>query len=202
MSSTEVGRHTSLEPDKVAARATDQLVRAGLVVRQQDPRDRRRVILSLSAKGKQGFNDAIEEVRRAIEIELLTVLTPRELDALYAILDKLDERAATIFSESPAGRASWHARKPPRAPAGRSTAANASLLEDSTETPLPLFAPLREPSYFYCNSQLLCLALFSRSAEAANRRWRLLEFGYGEADEQPQRAFQQRQRTRSEFPPT
>ena len=30
------------------------------------------------------------------------MLTPRELDALYAILDKLDERAATIFSESPA----------------------------------------------------------------------------------------------------
>jgi DNA-binding MarR family transcriptional regulator len=100
LSSTEVGRHTSLEPDKVS-RTTDQLVRAGLVVREQDPRDRRRVILTLSAKGKR-VNDTIEEVRCAIEVELLNVLTPPELDAFYGMLDKLDERAAAIFSESPA----------------------------------------------------------------------------------------------------
>lgn len=97
MSSTAVGRHTSLEPDKVS-RTTDQLVRAGLVVRKQDHRDRRRVILSLSPKGKR-VNDAIEEVRRAIEVELLSVLSPQELETFYSTLDKLDDRAAIIFAE-------------------------------------------------------------------------------------------------------
>lgn len=102
MSATEVGKHTSLEPDKVS-RTVDHLVRGGLVVRRQDPSDRRRVILSLSAKGER-VNDAIELVRRAIEIDLLTVFDACELAALYTILDKLDGRAAEIFSQKQAWR--------------------------------------------------------------------------------------------------
>jgi DNA-binding MarR family transcriptional regulator len=101
LSSTEVARHTSLGADKIS-RTSDQLVRMGLVVRRTDPSDRRRVMLSLSAKGKR-INDEIERVRWAIEIELLGALTPRERALHYAVLDKLDERAATIFS----GKQSW-----------------------------------------------------------------------------------------------
>jgi DNA-binding MarR family transcriptional regulator len=101
LSSTEVSRHTSLGADKIS-RTVDQLVQLGFVVRRTDPRDRRRVVLSLSAKGKR-INDEIERVRWAIEVELLGALAARELATLYAILDKLDERATVIF----AGKQPW-----------------------------------------------------------------------------------------------
>lgn len=101
MSATELGRYTSLEPDKVS-RVVDYLVKQRLVNRRQDPADRRRVILSLSAKGKR-VNDSIEIVRRAIEVDLLRVLDPAELTTFYAALDKLDARAAEIFN----GKQAW-----------------------------------------------------------------------------------------------
>jgi DNA-binding MarR family transcriptional regulator len=101
LSSTEVSRHTSLGADKIS-RTVDQLVQLGFVVRRTDPSDRRRVVLSLSAKGKR-VNDEIERVRWAIEVELLGALGSRELTMLYAILDKLDERATVVF----AGKQPW-----------------------------------------------------------------------------------------------
>ena len=101
LSATELGRCTSLEPDKVT-RTVDDLVKRNLVLRRQDPADRRRVILTLSPKGK-GVNDSIEQVRRAIEVEFVGVLNDDELKVLYAILDKLDERAAEIFT----GKDAW-----------------------------------------------------------------------------------------------
>lgn len=101
MSSIEVSEHTSLEPDKVS-RTTEQLVRANLVTREKDPRDRRRVVLSLSAEGKRAYAE-IEKVRHAIEVELLTVLNERELNSLYSTLNKLDARANEIF----AGPKAW-----------------------------------------------------------------------------------------------
>lgn len=102
MSGTELGKYTSLEPDKVT-RTVDKLVARDLVLRRQDPADRRRVILTLSSKGKR-INDVIEEVRRAIEIDFLRNLDDRELEMLYAILDKLDQRANEIFADEDAWR--------------------------------------------------------------------------------------------------
>jgi DNA-binding MarR family transcriptional regulator len=94
LSATEVCRHASLEPDKVT-RAVDLLVGKGYVRRRQDPRDRRKVILSLSAKGRRVY-DAIEEIRYEMEREMMGILSPSELDTLYAILDKLEARSNEI----------------------------------------------------------------------------------------------------------
>jgi DNA-binding MarR family transcriptional regulator len=102
VSATEAGKRTSLEPDKVT-RAVDSLVEQGLVLRRQDPDDRRRVILSLSAKGKRTHDD-IDRVRHVLELEFLGVLTPDELETLYTVLDKLADRAADIFAAKDAWR--------------------------------------------------------------------------------------------------
>ncbi len=56
LSATQAGKRTSLEPAKVT-RAVDTLVSKGFVSRRQDQEDRRRVILSLSAKGTGVFRE-------------------------------------------------------------------------------------------------------------------------------------------------
>lgn len=103
ISATEAGKRTSLEPDKVT-RAVDSLVKRGLVLRRQDPEDRRRVILALSAKGKRTHDD-IERVRHILEIEFMSVLSAEERETLYTVLDKLAARAAEIFT----GKDAWRA---------------------------------------------------------------------------------------------
>src|SRR4051812_11540473 len=52
LSANTAGPHSSLKPDKVT-RAVDVLVDQGYVVRRQDSKDRRKVVLSLSLKGKR-----------------------------------------------------------------------------------------------------------------------------------------------------
>lgn len=90
-----VSRHTSLEPDKVT-RAVDSLVKLGLVNRRADRRDRRFVVLTLSAKGLR-VNHQIQSVRNAMELEFVSALTPRETETLYNLLDKLHMRAEEMF---------------------------------------------------------------------------------------------------------
>lgn len=92
----EVGNYVSLDPDKVT-RTVDQLVKQGYVLRRQDKVDRRRISLSLSARGRK-VHDEIEQVRCALEIEFLEVLDPSELAGLYSTLDKLEARANAQLS--------------------------------------------------------------------------------------------------------
>jgi DNA-binding MarR family transcriptional regulator len=101
MSAKDVGERTSLEPEKVT-RAVDQLVARGLVSRRTDPKDRRRVVLSLAAKGKDVFTES-EQFRSVIETEFLKALQPKERAAFHRILDKLERRAAIMFN----GKQSW-----------------------------------------------------------------------------------------------
>jgi DNA-binding MarR family transcriptional regulator len=101
LSAKELSKLTSLEPDKIT-RNVDALVERGLVVRREDPKDRRRVILTLSQKGRS-INESIEHVRRCIEVDFLSALNERELVMLYAILDKLDRRTREIFE----GKEAW-----------------------------------------------------------------------------------------------
>jgi DNA-binding MarR family transcriptional regulator len=101
-SAGDVARFSSLEPDKIT-RAVDSLVKLGLVHRRLDPRDLRFVILSLTAKGKR-VNEQIQQVRNAMELEFVSALTPAEAEALYGLLDKLQERAAKIFARPDAWR--------------------------------------------------------------------------------------------------
>lgn len=101
ISANAVGRHSSLEPDKVS-RAVDRLVRSGLVVRRQDTRDKRYFMLSLSPRGKT-VSDEMDRLRNAIELEFLSVLSRRELASLYTILDKLKLQSERMFT----GKESW-----------------------------------------------------------------------------------------------
>jgi DNA-binding MarR family transcriptional regulator len=106
LSATEAGAHTSLEPAKVT-RGIDMLAEQGLVLRREDAADRRRTILSLSAKGRR-IHDRIEQVSRALERELLSVLTSAEREMLYLVLDKLERRSSDIFDADDAWRAIVH----------------------------------------------------------------------------------------------
>jgi DNA-binding MarR family transcriptional regulator len=101
LSASEAGAHTSLEPAKVT-RGIDSLVDQGLVLRRADPSDRRRIILSLSARGKR-IHAKVEQVSRALERELLSVLTSEELETLYRALDKLERRSSEVFT----GNSAW-----------------------------------------------------------------------------------------------
>jgi DNA-binding MarR family transcriptional regulator len=102
LSASEAGAHTSLEPAKVT-RGIDALAEQGLVLRREDPADRRRTILSLSPKGRR-MHDNIEQVSRALERELLEVLTAAERETLYLVLDKLERRSSDIFAADDAWR--------------------------------------------------------------------------------------------------
>jgi DNA-binding MarR family transcriptional regulator len=102
VSAKDVAQRTSLEPEKVT-RAVDGLVRQRYVIRRKDPKDKRRVILSLSQTGQEVFAES-ERIRYAIESEFLNVLGPNELRMFYGILNKLEQRAIQIF----AGKRSWH----------------------------------------------------------------------------------------------
>lgn len=103
MSASAACERTSLMPDKVT-RAVDGLVAKRLVVRRLDPEDKRRVILSLSAKGLRAFA-AIDEVRYAIESEMLGDLTPRENRALHRALEKIESRIRRAGLRPRGGRA-------------------------------------------------------------------------------------------------
>jgi len=70
----------------------------GYVVRKQDDKDRRKVVLSLSAKGKR-VHDELNQLRDTIEHEFLGVLTPAEVAALYRIVDKLEAQAMRLFND-------------------------------------------------------------------------------------------------------
>jgi DNA-binding MarR family transcriptional regulator len=94
-SATNIVERTTLAPDKIT-RTVDSLVKAGYVLRREDLDDRRRLALTLTAKGRRVFEE-IEDVCRILEFEFLSVLDPRELESLYAILDKLERRGREIF---------------------------------------------------------------------------------------------------------
>jgi DNA-binding MarR family transcriptional regulator len=102
LSASEAGDRTSLELANVT-RGIDTLAEQGLVLRRDDPSDRRRTILSLSAKGKR-IHDKVEQVSRALEQELLRILHPAERDALDRMLDRLERRSAELFARNDAWR--------------------------------------------------------------------------------------------------
>src|SRR6185436_6670282 len=91
----------SVDPDKVT-RAMDRLVDNGLVARKVDGEDRRRVVLTLTARGRRVYTE-IDNVRRAVEQKSLSVLTKDELARFNAAMDKLEAQARRIFN----GKGAW-----------------------------------------------------------------------------------------------
>jgi DNA-binding MarR family transcriptional regulator len=93
-SQIEVCGHTLM--DKVTvSRAVSRLLQAGLIVRETDPQDRRRAVLSLSADGR-AVHQRIVPLARAREATLLAALSAEERAQLDRILRKLSACARTL----------------------------------------------------------------------------------------------------------
>jgi DNA-binding MarR family transcriptional regulator len=93
-SQIEVCGHTLM--DKVTvSRAVSRLLQSGLVVRETDPLDRRRAVLSLSPAGR-AVHQRIVPLARAREATLLAALSAEERAQLDRILGKLTVRAQRL----------------------------------------------------------------------------------------------------------
>ena len=97
MSASEINAHTTLEMDKVT-RIVDSLIERGLATRNQDPKDRRKVVIALSARGKR-VNAQIEHMIADMEREFLIVLSRAERETFYNLLDRLQTRANQVFGD-------------------------------------------------------------------------------------------------------
>lgn len=96
-----ISDRSSVDPDKIT-RAVDRLVRRGFVSRRLDETDRRRVVLTLTARGRK-VHDEIDRVRRILEQKFLSVLSAAELRQFNRSLDKLEGQARLLFRD----RGAW-----------------------------------------------------------------------------------------------
>jgi len=100
LSASQIRAHTTLEMDKIT-RIVDSLVEQGFAIRKQDQADRRRVSVSLSAKGKR-INVRIEQMIADMERKFLAVLNRSEREMLYRLLDRLQAHGQQIFQAASA----------------------------------------------------------------------------------------------------
>ncbi len=101
-----IAERTSVDADKVT-RAVDRLVGKGFVARKVDAGDRRRIVLTLTARGRRVFTE-IDAIRRAIEVQFLSVLSKDELARFNSTMDKLEAQSRRIFT----GKGAWRALVP------------------------------------------------------------------------------------------
>ena len=73
---------------------------------ERDEADRRRVVLTLSAKGRR-VHDKIEMVAGTMEAEFLSVLTAEESKVLRSALSKLEQHSGVMFGR----REGWYERR-------------------------------------------------------------------------------------------
>lgn len=91
-----VAQYSTMEADKVT-RAVDRLVDMKLLIRNTDATDRRRVVLSLSAKGRAVFSE-IEAASQSLDARWRGVLTAEEARCFAVVMDKLEAQARTLFN--------------------------------------------------------------------------------------------------------
>ncbi len=81
-------REITEQPRNTISRATTTLANKGMITREPDPNDARRTILRLTEKGRAVYEKImpsyVEKERR-----MLACLSPKELDTLDGLLDKL-----------------------------------------------------------------------------------------------------------------
>lgn len=87
MSAGDLSRALLLSSGAVTNRL-DRLEAAGMVRRIPDPRDRRGVLVELTADGAQVIDEAVTE-QAAKEIDVLSALSARELTSLNTLLRKV-----------------------------------------------------------------------------------------------------------------
>lgn len=77
---------------------TDQLVEEGLVMREDNPKDRRAYIVKLTPAGKRVFKQMAEAHEKWI-LELFGGLSDKETTSLYKLLAQLKQHVASIAQE-------------------------------------------------------------------------------------------------------
>jgi DNA-binding MarR family transcriptional regulator len=75
--------------DSGASRRLDQMIRAGLIERQECPTDRRGAFAHITAKGKSAHKRAHTVYMRSLERNLGSVLSPSEAESLRGALERL-----------------------------------------------------------------------------------------------------------------
>lgn len=78
-----------------ASRVVASLLEKGLVERIPKPSDRRHAVVTLTERGRQ-IHDEVLPVARRINQELLSALTPQEVDWLDGVLDRLQVQAELV----------------------------------------------------------------------------------------------------------
>ncbi len=100
LTASQVAQRTAM--DKVAvSRAVARLLEAGRLSRVADAGDRRRALLRLSREG-QAIHDQVVPQARAFEARVLEGIAPAERDALFRLLDRLDELELRAEASAPA----------------------------------------------------------------------------------------------------
>ncbi|MBO4257449.1 MarR family winged helix-turn-helix transcriptional regulator [Streptomyces griseorubiginosus] len=87
ISAAEIARRTGFTPQSMGA-AVNELVGRGLLVRREDPSDRRTVPLAITDKGAELAAQARDVVGR-LDREALGVLTPAERSAVHSLLYRM-----------------------------------------------------------------------------------------------------------------
>ncbi|MBI5108653.1 MAG: MarR family transcriptional regulator [Rhodocyclales bacterium] len=77
---------------------TDQLVREGLVVREDSPKDRRAYIVKLTAEGRRSFR-RMAEAHEAWMVALFSTMDEKQRDELYDLLAALKNSAAKVAAK-------------------------------------------------------------------------------------------------------
>ena len=77
---------------------TDQLVREGLVVREDSPKDRRAYIVKLTAEGRKSFR-RMAEAHEGWMVALFSGMEERQRDELYDLLASLKTSAAKVAAK-------------------------------------------------------------------------------------------------------
>ncbi len=95
------------------SRAVSSLVEKKLVRRATGEADRRQALLSLTAEGRAVYDGLMPRVR-AINREILSVLTPAEVGQLDGALERLQAQAARMAAQMPLPKADRR-----RGPSGR-----------------------------------------------------------------------------------
>ncbi len=84
-----LGRALLVTPPNITS-IIDRMEKKSYVKRVEDPNDRRKTAIQLTAKGKQLIETANERYKERIK-ESLAILTPREQEMLLQLLSKLEK---------------------------------------------------------------------------------------------------------------
>lgn len=101
LSAGELSRRTAMNPVAIT-RAVAELARLGMVKRRVDARDRRKAVLRLSDRGIAAYRTVIPVAIR-MEEQLLSVLSPSEIERLRASMNSLARHAQALFGQDAGG---------------------------------------------------------------------------------------------------